>query len=93
LIPREAVLTRGDRQQEVVFVLANAGEDGRGSAEIRPVTLGLRNDTHVEVVRGEHSAMLRPGEIVLIEGHLFLALGTHVHLVESGAVATNGERR
>jgi membrane fusion protein, multidrug efflux system len=90
LIPREAVLTRGDRQQEVVFVLKDVDPDGRGVAEMRPVALGLQNDTHVEVVPSDHTARLHPGEIVLVDGHHFLALGTVVHLVERVSAGGRG---
>jgi membrane fusion protein, multidrug efflux system len=93
VIPREAVLTRGDRQQDVVFVLPEVDGDGRGVAEMRPVALGHRNDTHVEVVPGENTEMLIPGEIVLVDGHHFLALGTHVHLVEPERGSATGESR
>jgi RND family efflux transporter MFP subunit len=93
LIPREAVLTRGDQRDEVVFVLENADSDGRGVAEMRSVALGLRNATHVEVVQDEQAATLHPGEIVLVDGHHFLALGTFVHLVENESRLVGGGQR
>jgi membrane fusion protein, multidrug efflux system len=85
LIPRGAVVERDRRQ--VVFMIRNPDEQGRGVSEWRYVTLGLRNDEFVEVVPHEDTSMLRPGEIVLVDGHHYLAHDWPVELVESVARA------
>ncbi len=81
LIPREAVVERDRRQ--VVFMLSRANPQGIGVAEWRYVTTGLRNDRVIEIVPNEETRMLNPGEIVLVDGHHYLAHDTPVRLVES----------
>lgn len=83
LVPREAVVERGDRRRQVVFMVRNPDENGNGVAEWRYVTTGRRNETHVEIVEHEDTDMLQPGEIVLIDGHHYLAHDTPVRLVEN----------
>jgi RND family efflux transporter MFP subunit len=90
LVPREAVVTRGDTHREVVFMLKNPDDQGRGMAEWRYVATGRRNDTMVEIVPSEESPMLQPGEIVLVDGHHYLAHDVAVRLVDN--VATAGGR-
>jgi RND family efflux transporter MFP subunit len=90
LVPREAVLTRGDLHREMVFMLKAPDEQGRGIAEWRYVATGRRNETHIEIVPSEESPMLQPGEIVLVDGHQYLAHDIPVHLVEN--VVTAGGR-
>jgi membrane fusion protein, multidrug efflux system len=85
LIPRSAVVERDRRQ--VVFMIRNADDQGVGVSEWRYVTLGLRNDEFVEVVPHEDTSMLLPGEIVLVDGHHYLAHDWPVQLVESVARA------
>ncbi|MDX1566280.1 MAG: efflux RND transporter periplasmic adaptor subunit [Longimicrobiales bacterium] len=87
LVPREAVVERGQPRREVVFVLRDADESGRGRSEWRYVTTGVRNDTHVEILPSDETARVEPGEIVLVEGHHYLAHDVLVRLVEevSGA--------
>jgi membrane fusion protein, multidrug efflux system len=85
LIPRGAVVERDRRQ--VVFMIRNPDDQGMGVSEWRYVTLGLRNDEFVEVVPHEDTSMLHPGEIVLVDGHHYLAHDWPVQLVESVARA------
>jgi RND family efflux transporter MFP subunit len=82
LVPREAITTRGERHREVVFLLRNADTEGRGSAEWNYVAAGRRNDRYVEIVPGDDTAMPAPGDVVLVNGHHYLAHNTPVHLVE-----------
>ncbi len=82
LIPREAVVERGQPRREVIFVLRDSDEAGRGRSEWRYVTTGRRNETHVEVLPTEETAMVEPGEIVLVDGHHYLAHDVPVRLVE-----------
>jgi len=78
LIPRVAVVERGEDRQSVVFVLREPDGEGRGRAEWRYVTLGRFNETWVEVLEDPRNPPLLPGEQVLVEGHLYLAHGTWV---------------
>ncbi len=87
LIPRGAVVERGEGRRQVVFMLRGADGEGRGMAEWRYVTTGYRNETHVEVVANPETSMLEPGEIVLVDGHHYLAHDTPVQLVEDVTAA------
>lgn len=89
LVPRGAVVERGERRRQVVFILRNPDEEGRGMAEWRYVTTGLRNETHVEIVDHPETSMLQPGEIVLVDGHHYLAHDTPAQLV-GDVVAAKG---
>ena len=81
LVPRDAVVERDRRQ--VVFMIRNMDEQGRGVSEWRYVTTGLRNEEFVEIVPHEETSMLSPGEIVLVDGHHYLAHDWPVQLVEN----------
>jgi HlyD family secretion protein len=99
MIPRDAVVQRGDGNRDVVFVLKGADVsrwneagrpvEGRGMADWKYVAIGRRNDTHVEIVPSDDTSMLEPGDIVLVNGHHYLAHDTQVHLVEN-VVAAGG---
>ena len=67
-----------------------------GLADWKYVAIGRRNETHVEIIPSDDTSMLEPGEIVLVNGHHYLAHDTPVRLVESVAAAgggRGGERR
>jgi membrane fusion protein, multidrug efflux system len=81
LVPREAVVERDRR--DVVFIARNVTDDGEAVAEWRYVTTGFRNQTHVEIVPHDDTRMLEPGEIVLVNGHHWLAHDTAVRIVEN----------
>ena len=83
LVPREAVVERGTPRREVVFMASGVNEQGEGMAEWRYVTTGLRSETMVEIVPAETTSMLQPGEIVLVDGHHYLAHDTPIRLVEN----------
>lgn len=88
LVPRAAILERGEgRRRTMLFVFESDG--GRGLAKWRYVTTGRENETMVEIVPGDEG-MVEPGEIVLVDGHHYLAHDTPVRLVES--VAAEGGR-
>ena len=59
-------------------------EDARGGvAKWRYVNPGRANDTHQEILPiGPEPDMVQPGEIVLVDGHHFLAHDTPVRIVE-----------
>ena len=80
LVPRAAVLERDVDRRTLVFVF----EEGR--AKWRYVTLGLGNDSLVEVIEGEPGSgtfMVEPGEIVLVDGHHTLTHDARITLVEN----------
>jgi hypothetical protein len=55
------------------------------------VNPGRENDTHVEILaEGLEQGMVEPGEIVLVDGHHYLAHDTPIRLVED--VVTEGGR-
>jgi HlyD family secretion protein len=81
LVPRAAILERGEgRRRQMLFVYEEDGS--RGLAKWRYVTTGRENDTYVEIVRGDEG-MVEPGEVVLVDGHHYLAHDTPVRLVEN----------
>jgi RND family efflux transporter MFP subunit len=87
IIPREAVVQRGTPRRDVVFMLRNATAQGEGLAEWRYVTPGRQNDRWVEIVSHPETSDLRPGEVVLVDGHHYLAHDTPVRLVENVLLA------
>lgn len=89
MIPRAALVQRGEDRRDVVFVHE---ETERGAfAKWRYVNPGRMNDTHVELLRvGLEQGFVEPGEIVLVDGHHYLAHDTPIRLVES--VAAEGGR-
>jgi len=92
IIPREALLQRsrgGGELFRVVFVYEESG--GVALAKWRYVNPGRESDTHVEIMReGPEQDFVEPGEIVLIDGHHYLAHDTRIRLVEN--VAAEGGR-
>jgi HlyD family secretion protein len=85
LVPRSAILERGEgRRRTMLFVYEEDG--GRGLAKWRYVTTGRENETMVEIVPGDEG-MVGPGEVVLVDGHHYLAHDTPVRLVEDVAAA------
>lgn len=84
LVPRSALLERDGRPMLFVH------EEGpRGAlAKWRYVNPGRENDTYVEVLpEGREQGMVAPGEIVLVDGHHYLAHDTSIRLVEDVAAA------
>ena len=71
LVPRGAVLERDRRT--MVFMLRDPNAQGEGVAEWRYVTTGFESDDLVEIVPSDETSMLEPGEIVLVDGHHYLA--------------------
>ncbi|MDP2498789.1 MAG: efflux RND transporter periplasmic adaptor subunit [Candidatus Palauibacterales bacterium] len=78
-VPQEAIVERDRR--EVVFVFAPSDSGSAvGRARWRYVSTGLENDRYVEIVPGEETETLEPGEVVLTEGHTTLAHDARVRL-------------
>ena len=82
LVPRTAILERGEGvRRKMLFVYHEEGEAGR--AEWRYVHTGRENDSLVELVPGDDPReTVEPGEVVLTDGHHYLAHDTRVRLVE-----------
>ena len=80
LIPRTALLERDGRL--MVFVYNPERENGR--AEWRYVTIGNENEISVELTHGEEG-FVEAGEIVLTDGHHYLAHDATVRLVDNPA--------
>jgi hypothetical protein len=83
MVPRAAILERGEgTRRTMLFVYETDGN--AGVAAWRYVNTGRENDTHVEILReGLENGMVEPGEVVLIDGHHYLAHGTPVRLVDN----------
>lgn len=80
LVPRAAILERGEgRRRTMLFVYEEW--EGRGLAKWRYVTTGRENATHVEILL-DGEGLVEPGEIVLVDGHHYLAHDTPVRLVD-----------
>lgn len=84
LVPRAAILERGEgTRRKMLFVYKEDGPLAR--ADWRYVTTGRENDSLVEIVPSDEG-MVQPGEIVLVDGHHYLAHDTPVRLVDNVAV-------
>ena len=82
LVPTSAILERDRRT--MLFVYNDQGSQGR--AEWRYVNTGLRNDTHIEIVReGAEEGFVEPGEVVLVSGHYTLIHDAVVRLTENAS--------
>jgi len=90
LVPRSAILERGTGQRRTMLFVYEEGPRGP-LAKWRYVNPGRENDTHVEILRdGLEQGMVEPGEIVLVDGHHYLAHDTPIRLVDD--VAAEGGR-
>jgi multidrug efflux pump subunit AcrA (membrane-fusion protein) len=85
LVPRAAILERGEGTRRTMLFVYEGDED-QGLAKWRYVTTGRENDQYVEIVPSDEG-MVEPGETVLVDGHHYLAHDTPVRLVESVAAA------
>lgn len=84
LVPRSAILERGDgARRTMLFVFE--GDDDSGLAKWRYVTTGVESDRLVEIVPSDEGTVA-PGEIVLVDGHHYLAHDTRIRLVENVVV-------
>jgi len=80
LVPRSAILERGEgRRRTMLFVYEEDGS--RGLAKWRYVTTGRENELYVEIVPGGEG-IVEPGEVVLVDGHHYLAHDTPVRIVD-----------
>ncbi|MBV9109168.1 MAG: efflux RND transporter periplasmic adaptor subunit [Gemmatimonadetes bacterium] len=92
LVPRSAILERDRRTMLFVF----DGQGGTGLAKWRYVTTGLQNDSLVEIVPSEETDSVKPGEVILTDGHYTLIHDARVRLVDDlkdeGAPASAPQR-
>ncbi len=79
LVERRAILERDGRK--IVFVYHPDADGRNGRAEWRYVTTGRENELLVELTRGDEK-FVEPGEIVLVDGHHYLAHDAVVRLVD-----------
>jgi RND family efflux transporter MFP subunit len=89
LVPRQAVVERDRRQLVFLF----EGEGDAGTAMWQYVSTGLDNGTYVEIIENPDdpaTRLLKPGEIVLVDGHTTLTHAAPVRLVSD--VAAEGGR-
>jgi RND family efflux transporter MFP subunit len=86
LVPRSAILERGVGASRTMLYVFQPEDGDQGISEWRYVTTGHESDYLVEIVPSDEG-MVEPGEIVLIDGHHYLAHQTKVNLVENPAVA------
>ncbi len=78
LVPRSAILERDRRTMLFVY---EGEQGGEGLAKWRYVTTGLMNDSLVEIVEHPETDMVRPGEVVLTDGHYTLIHDARIRLV------------
>jgi HlyD family secretion protein len=89
LVPRSAILERDRRS--MLFVFDGSGDTGL--AKWRYVTTGLQNDAMVEIVPYAETDSVKPGEVVLTEGHYTLIHDARIRLVEALADSAGGAPR
>ncbi|KPK82543.1 MAG: hypothetical protein AMS25_02020 [Gemmatimonas sp. SM23_52] len=81
IVPREAILERDNRTLVFVFE-PEAPNSSEGLAKWTYVSTGLENEDFAEIVPGEGTTMLEPGQLVLTEGHYTLIHDARVRVVE-----------
>jgi len=88
LVPRSAILERGEGERRtMVFVYAPV-DSSQGLAKWRYVTVGRENDSLAEILPSDDAQEgVKPGEIVLVDGQQYLAHDTPVRLVKDVAAA------
>ncbi|NIN72070.1 MAG: efflux RND transporter periplasmic adaptor subunit [Gemmatimonadetes bacterium] len=85
MVPRGSILERDNRT--LVFLFEREGNSSQGLAKWTYVTTGLENEEFVEIVPGEGTTMLEPGQLVLTDGHYTLIHDARVRIVEDVAEA------
>jgi membrane fusion protein (multidrug efflux system) len=78
LVPRSAILERDRRTMLFVF----DGNGATGLAKWRYVTTGLQNDSLIEIVPNAETDSVKPGEVVLTDGHYTLIHDARVRLAD-----------
>ncbi|UCF18465.1 MAG: efflux RND transporter periplasmic adaptor subunit [Gemmatimonadota bacterium] len=80
MVPRSAILERDNRT--LVFLFEPEGASSQGLAKWTYVTTGLENEEYTEIVTGEGTTMLEPGQLVLTDGHYTLIHDARVRIAE-----------
>ena len=92
MVPRSAILLRGSSEGPRPMLFVYEPNGSWGLAKWRYVNVGEQNATHVEILaEGPEKGTVEPGEIVLVDGHHYLAHESPIRLVEG--VAAEGGRR
>jgi multidrug efflux pump subunit AcrA (membrane-fusion protein) len=81
MVPRESILERDNRT--LVFVFEPDDGGSTGTAKWTYVTTGLENQRSVEIIPGDGTTVLEPGQIVLTDGHYTLIHDARVRIVEA----------
>lgn len=92
LVPRESVIERDRRTLVFLF----EGESDTGTAMWQYVRTGRTNGELIEIIEDPDDSstrLLKPGEIVLTDGHYTLTHGATVRLVSSVSEAEGGRPR
>ncbi len=82
MVPRESILERDNRT--LVFLFEPQDNSSQGLAKWTYVTTGLENERFVEIVPGEGTTVLEPGQLVLTDGHYTLIHDARVRISETG---------
>ena len=83
IVPRSAVLERGNDGRKIVFLFNGEGDTGR--AQWQYVNTGEENNVYVELLPSDDGVQVQAGQIVLVDGHHYLAHDTAIRLVENAA--------
>jgi RND family efflux transporter MFP subunit len=79
MVPRSAILERDNRTLVFVF---EPEQGSQGLAKWTYVTPGLENEEYTEIIPGEGTTMLEPGQVVLTDGHYTLIHDARVRILE-----------
>ncbi|HSG81182.1 MAG TPA: efflux RND transporter periplasmic adaptor subunit [Gemmatimonadota bacterium] len=79
MVPRSSILERDNRTLVFLF---EPEQGSTGLAKWTYVTTGLENEDFVEIVPGEGTTMLEPGQLVLTDGHYTLIHDARVRVTE-----------
>ncbi len=88
LVPRSAILERGEGQRRTMVFVYSPVDANKGLAKWRYVNVGRENDSLAEILPSDNQQEgVEPGEIVLVDGQQYLAHDTPVRLVKDVAAA------
>jgi membrane fusion protein (multidrug efflux system) len=88
LVPRSAILERGEGERRTMVFVYSPVDASHGLAKWRYVTVGRENDSLAQILPSDNEQEgVKPGEIVLVDGQQYLAHDTPVRLVKDVAAA------
>jgi membrane fusion protein (multidrug efflux system) len=83
LVPRSAILERGEGERRTMLFVYSPVDASHGLAKWRYVTVGRENDSLAQILPSDNEQEgVKPGEIVLVDGQQYLAHDTPVRLVK-----------